>query len=95
MPVVMLMFMIKLLKEYLISIGHYLIVMNGYAVTSPVGSFKANNYGLYDMLGNVWQWTSSVSGGYRVDRGGSGAAAPRMCDVPTGTTTPPTTETTT
>ncbi len=31
---------------------------DGYEGTSPVGRFPSNGYGLYDMTGNVWEWTT-------------------------------------
>jgi formylglycine-generating enzyme len=59
-------------------------LIDGFFYTAPVGSFEPNSVGLYDMIGNVWEWTEDPydpinAPELRVSRGGSWFCSASYC----------------
>lgn len=53
------------------------LASDGYEGTSPVGSFPANGYGLFDVTGNVWEWTTDIFHAHRPDEAVKSCCAPQ------------------
>ena len=61
-------------KKLLYSTGQFAECNGGFPNTSPVGSFPPNGFGLYDMLGNAWEWVEDCWDKSYIDAPVDGAA---------------------